>query len=179
MKKKILFLPFTIMIILIFFGCGFTLYSQSKIEVKSVQPMSALVIKAEVPTAEIGPKMGELYGMLFNYLTELEMQPSGPPFSVYYEFDPQGNTVFEAGVPLDDVVEGEGDILYKDFPAMKVVSTLYTGSYENMMPVYEDLEAYLKENKLESNNIVWEIYLTDPNEVGPEENQTIIYYQIK
>ena len=63
---------------------------------------------------------------------------------------------------------------------MKVVARFYTGAYENMMPVYHEMEKYMKDHELESDNTAWEIYLTDPNEVeDPNQNQTIIYFPLK
>ena len=70
-----------------------------KIEIKHIDAQKALIIKADVPTSEVGPKMGEMYGELFSYLGQNQINPVGPPFAVYYSFDPQGNTIFEAGVP--------------------------------------------------------------------------------
>ena len=63
---------------------------------------------------------------------------------------------------------------------MKAVSTLYTGSYENMEPVYNDIMKYIEENELESTGNSWEIYLTDPSKVAsPDDNKTLIYFPIK
>jgi effector-binding domain-containing protein len=150
-----------------------------KIEVKQVEAQKAIVIKVTVATREIGQKMGEVYGKLFSYSGANNITPAGPPFSVYYEFDPNGNTTFEAGFPVSQVVKSEGDVVYKEYPAMKVVSTLYVGPYEKMMEPYTALDKYIKDNKLETIKTSWEVYLTNPMEVKPEENKTIIYFPIK
>ncbi len=154
--------------------------SEAEFEIKNVEAQKSLVIKADIPTSEIGPKMGEIYSQLFEYLEANNITPVGPAFAVYYSFEPEGNTVFEAGVPVKDKVKGSGDIAYKEYAAMKVVSTLYIGAYDNMMSIYTAMEKYLKDNKLESTGSSWEIYLTDPSEVAtPDENQTLIYFPIK
>jgi len=49
--------------------------SGDKIEVKQVDALKSMVIKATVQTAEIGPKMGEMYGKLFGYLQEKGIAP--------------------------------------------------------------------------------------------------------
>lgn len=152
----------------------------SKIEIKDVEPQKGLVIKVDIPTGEIGSKMGELYGQLFAFIGSNNITLAGPPFAVYYSYEPEGNTVFEAGIPVQEKVEGSGDIVFKDYPAMKVVSTLHRGAYEKMEPVYISLDQYIKDNKLESTGSCWEVYLTDPKEVAsPDENQTLIYFPIK
>ena len=188
MKNKSLFYSSGIsFLICLLLSLSFKVFSQEsnditglKIEVKEVEAAKALVIKTSVPINEIGPKMGEMYGKLFGFLEENNIEPVGPPFAVYYEFNPEGNTTFETGIPVAQTVEGNEVISFKEFPAMKVATTIYTGAYETFIPVYEALSKYLEENKLESDGTTWEIYLTDPNEVeDPNENQTIIYFPIK
>ncbi|HEY4784513.1 MAG TPA: GyrI-like domain-containing protein [Bacteroidales bacterium] len=151
-----------------------------KIEVKEVNAQKALTIKVSVPTNTIGQKMGELYGKLFGHLGENSLQPAGAPFAVYYSFDPNGNTEFEVGVPVSTETKGTDEIKYKEYPAMKVISTLYVGPYEKMGPVYEALKKYAADNKLETQPATWEVYLTDPmKETDTSKYQTLIYYVIK
>jgi effector-binding domain-containing protein len=152
----------------------------SSIEIKQVDAQKAIVIKADVPTANIGTAIGEAYGKLFGFLGSQNIAPAGTAFAVYYSFDPKGNTIFEAGVPVNAQITGNEEITYKEFPAMKVVSTLFKGAYDKMEPVYQKIDAYIKENKLESTGISWEVYLTDPSQVSdPNDNQTIIYFPVK
>jgi effector-binding domain-containing protein len=154
--------------------------SAPSIEVKQVDAQTAIVIKYDVPSANVGPSMGEAYGKLFGFLGSKNMAPAGSPFSVYYSYDPKGNTIFEAGVPVNDSITGTEEILCKKFPAMKVVSTLYKGAYEKMEPVYQQIQDYMKENKLESTGTSWEIYLTDPSQISsPDDNETLIYFPVK
>ena len=156
-------------------GCKHT-----PIEIKDIDAQNALVMKADIPMSAIGEKMGEMYGKLFTYIGEKGLQPAGPPFAVYYSWDPEGNIVFEAGVPVASEVEGTDEIVYKEFPVMKAVSTLYTGSYEGMEPVYNHIRKYIEDNELESVGNSWEVYLTDPQLVeDPNDNKTLIYFPIK
>jgi effector-binding domain-containing protein len=150
------------------------------LEVKEIDGVNALVIRVDVPMNDIGEKVGECYGKLFQYIGTNNLNPAGPPFAVYYSWEPEGNVVFEAGVPVAMKVEGAGEITYKEFPNMKAVSTLYSGSYDSMEPVYNQIMKYMEENKLESTGSSWEVYLTDPQSVqSPEDNKTMIYFPLK
>lgn len=151
----------------------------SKFEIKEVEAVKALVIKSDVPMKEVGDAMGKSYGQLFSYIEANNIQPAGPPFAVYLKWDPEGNVVFESGIPVSKNENGNDNVVYKEYPEMKVLSTLYKGSYEKMEPVYHEMMEYMKTEKMEGNNTSWEIYLTDPNEVAPEENKTLIYFPIK
>jgi effector-binding domain-containing protein len=154
--------------------------SSTKIEVKNVEGQKALIMKADIPTSEIGQKIGQMYKSLFEHMSANNIEPAGPPFAVYYEFDPEGNTVFETGIPVGMETECAEGLEYKEYPAMKVVTTLYKGSYEKMEKVYADLEQYIIDNNHKKMGPVWEVYLTDPQqEENPDNNQTIIYYQVE
>lgn len=172
-------------VIFAMFCITFQVFSQQtvtfpKIEVKDIAAQKAVSIKTTVPSASIGQKMGELYGKLFSHLGNNSVQPAGHPFTVYYSYDPNGNTEFEAGVPVSKDVQGTDEIKFKEYPAMKVLSTLYVGPYEKVGPVYEALKKYATDNKLETQPLSWEIYLTDPtSETDPNKYQTIIYFVLK
>jgi effector-binding domain-containing protein len=149
------------------------------IEVKNVNAQKALVLTAETKSSEIGQSMGEAYGKLFGFLGQQQIEPAGPPFAVYHAYDPQGNTKYEAGVPVTENFQAPEGMLIKEYPAMKVVTTHFTGPYEKMEPVYVALEKYIKDNKLSETGGPWEVYLTDPMETAPDKNQTVVYFPVK
>ena len=154
--------------------------NHTPMEIKEIDATKALIIRMDVPMSAIGDKMGECYGKLFQYIGANNIAPAGPVFAVYYSWEPEGNVIFEAGVPVAEASAGAGDVTYKEYPVMKAVTTLYSGAYEAMEPVYNQLMKYMEENKLESNGSSWEVYLTDPSMVkNPEDNKTLIYFPLK
>jgi effector-binding domain-containing protein len=154
--------------------------SHTEFLIKDIDAQKALTMKAEVPMSEIGAKIGELYGALFAYMQEKNIAPAGSPFAIYYSYDPTKNILFEAGVPVGETIAGNESISFKEFPVIKVVSTLYSGAYENIGPTYSELQKFMEDKKLESSGSSWEVYLTDPTQVAkPSDNKTIIYFPIK
>ena len=155
-------------------------WSNTPFEIKTIEAQKALVMKADVPMSDISAKMGEIYQSTFSYVMQNNIQPAGPAIAVYYSWDPEGNIVFEAGVPVTGEVNGQGDILLKEYPEMKALTTLYTGSYEDMEPIYGELMEYIKDKELEWTGTTWEVYLTDPEKVkDPSMNKTLIYFCLK
>src|SRR5271166_2583514 len=136
--------------------------SSRKIEVKQVEAQNAIVIKLQVPTKEIGSKMTELYTKLFSFIGTKGINPSGAPFAVYYDYNPEGNTTFEVGVPVNVVIQSNEEIIYKEYPSMKVISCLFIGPYDKLGSVYDNLMKYIKDKNLQITGGSWEIYLTDP-----------------
>lgn len=172
-----------IFIAMSFFCFSIEAFSQTtdvKVETKQIDAQKALVIKTTVPSSEVGKSMGDLFGKLYGYIGANSIQPSGPPFAVYYEYDPKGNTVYEVCIPVASETKGNTDVTYKEFPAMKVLSTLYIGPYEKVGPTYEYLMKYIKDKGLQISGASWEVYLNNPSqETDPNKLQTVIYFPIK
>jgi effector-binding domain-containing protein len=166
----------------------FCLYAQDKdskapgsvIKVQQVEVQKTIVVRFDVASSEIGPSMGKAFEKLFGFLGANGIAPVGPPFAVYYSYDPSGHTVFEAGIPVSDTVGGNDEVMYKEFPAMKVVTTQFQGPYDAMEPVYTELFNYIAANGLTSDGTSWEVYLTDPSQVAdPKDNLSVIYLPLK
>lgn len=182
MKSRSIPQKANLLLLLFFFVLNINLLGQEsgvKIEVKQIDGYMAMVMKADVPTAQVGEKMGEMFGKLTSYIDNHKIELAGPPFAVYYSYDPSGNTMFELGYPVTSKMEGNNEIMFKEYPSTKAVTAMYKGSYDKMEPVYTALEKYITDNNLEKEGTSCEVYYTDPNEVAPEENQTLIYYPVK
>ena len=85
MKSRSIPQKASFLLMLFFFMMNINLTGQDtavKIEVKQMDGHMALVMKADVPTAKIGDKMGEMFGKLFGYLETQNIEMAGPPFAV-------------------------------------------------------------------------------------------------
>jgi effector-binding domain-containing protein len=149
----------TSLAIVVFFVFHCAAFSQGepaqKFEIKEIGIQKTLILTMTVPSSQISQKMGEAYGKLFAYLGQKGITPTGAPFAVYKQYDPKGNTTFDAGVPVPSKVEGSGDMVYREYPAMKVLSTLYIGAYAKVEPVYGAMIKYMKDNGLKTSNVAW------------------------
>jgi effector-binding domain-containing protein len=153
--------------------------SQITIEVKDLEPAKVLAIKATVNSDEVGAKLGELYPRLMECINASGIEMTGPPYSKYYSWDPEGETEMEAGVPVSGEAECEG-VEYIELPACKVVTCMHVGPYEKIGEVYDDIQEYITEKGMKVNGAVWEVYLTDPgSEPDPEKYRTQVYFPVE
>jgi len=154
--------------------------SQITIEVKELEAAKVLAIKATVKSDAVGAKLGELYPRLMDCLKESGIEMTGPPYSKYYSWDPEGETEMEAGIPVSGAVECEEDIEYIELPPCKVVTCMHTGPYEEIGPVYDAIQAYITEKGMTISGAVWEVYVTDPNsEPDPAKYKTQVYFPVE
>ena len=149
------------------------------ITTKAIQPQTTATIRVTVPTAEIGPTMGQIFGEIMAYLTASGNQSAGPPFSRYYDYGPDHVTM-EVGFPVSKPIVPSGRIISGGLPGGEVAETWHIGPYETISQAYSALESWIKENGRESSGQPWEVYWTDPGAVpNPAEWRTEVIWPLK
>lgn len=129
----------------------------------TIEATPAIAIKDSSMMADIGDKMYELYNELETFMKENNIEMSAPPYTRYYNWDPEKYIVFEVGFPVEDEIEDQGRIYYTTIPAGNIVTVYHYGSYDSMEPAWLRIDEYIKENEKVVIGAPWEVYLTDPN----------------
>ena len=143
---------------------------------QSAQPV--LSVRTRTTVQNLPSLLGKAYGEIAHYLGELGEQPAGPPFTIYYNMDMQDLDI-EAGVPVAKRLAGRGEIQTSELPAGTVATCLYTGPYSDMAPAYGALTQWVAERGYEPTGVVYEVYLSDPNETPPQEMKIQIVFLLK
>ena len=95
----------------------------SNIEVKDYPPIIAVVAEGEVTTDEISDLMSRLFGLIMEAVQTQDLQPAGPPFSYYYDYDQStGMIKVKAGIPLNSPGKSMGEIKAVEFDGFKGIS---------------------------------------------------------
>jgi effector-binding domain-containing protein len=144
-----------------------------EIVTRDEQPYVAL--KAKVPMAGIADfaRRGE---EVFGWLAARNVEPVGPVFFKYDVVDMEAGLVMEIGVPVEERVFGEEEIVAGVLPAGRYVSATHRGHPDGLMQATADLLAWAAEQGLEwdADGDTWaarlEIYKSDPREV-PDMNE--------
>ena len=141
-----------------------------EIETRAEQPYAA--IKAHVPMSGLGG-LGARLGEVFAWLSARGVAPAGPPFFKYNVIDMARELEVEAGVPVAEAVEGDGEVLTGILPAGRYATVTHVGHPDQLMGVTKALLDWA-----ERHGLTWdmspgqadrwgsrlEFYLTDPNE---------------
>ncbi len=140
----------------------------------------ALSVKDSVAVADLPVFMETYMPQLYMYAIRQGGKMAGPPYSIYYNWDPDGMVLVECGIPLEEAIEGEDALKISSTPGGKAVKAAYYGPYEEMAVVYEALEQYMATMKLEPIGMAYEVYVTDPaEEPDPQKWETIVYFPLK
>ena len=128
--------------------------------------------------AEIAKALGEMLPAVFGYATAHAIAMAGPPFARYVQWGP-GMVTIEAGLPVAEGAEGEGDIEVGVWEAGPAAVTMHTGPYDALHEAHAALETYLHEQGLQAGGAPREIYVTDPGEVpNPADWKTLVVWPI-
>jgi effector-binding domain-containing protein len=86
-------------------------------------------------TMQTFPEVADRLPGLFGWLAERGIAPAGAPFFRYLLIDMEGELEVEAGVPVAEPVEGEGDVLVGVLPPGRYAVTTHVGHPDQLVAV--------------------------------------------
>lgn len=149
-----------------------------KCEVVEQPPQPTLSIRTTTHVKDLPQELGKAYGAIGQYLGQLGEQPTGAPYTAYFNMD-MSNLEVEIGFPVSSALPDKDKIQSGEIPGGKIARCLYTGPYNEIEPAYTDLTAWVKENGYEATGVAYEFYLNDPGEVAPPDLMTQVVFPLK
>lgn len=144
------------------------------IEMREQSYQSVLSIRTRTDITRLPGLIAESYSRIRQYLNDLDIEPEGPPFVAYYNFDMNDLDV-EMGFPVDDVIPGDRDMCPGELERGRMVTCMYEGAYDGLKDVYAKMNVYIEEKGLKAKGISYEFYYNSPADVKrPEELMTRI-----
>jgi effector-binding domain-containing protein len=149
-------------------------------EIREVTERPTVSLRLTTPVEELPARLGEGYGRIIEFLGKAGIEPSGPPFAMYYNMDMTSLDV-EMGFPVAEPLSGSGsgEVIASTLPGGRAAVAIHLGPYETLGETYDKLLAYVEREGLQPESFMYECYLNDPGEVAPEEIQTEIYMPIR
>ena len=132
-----------------------------KPEITETESQPAAIIHITIPREEIRQVMGPGYHELMETIKAQGVKPAGPWFSHHLKMDPKVFD-FEIGVPVEKPIEARGRVQPGELPAAKVARTVYRGGYDGLPTAWGEFEAWIKNEGLETQSNLWEIYAKGP-----------------
>lgn len=127
---------------------------------------------------DIGKTMAQAYARLSDFMRSAAITRSAPPMAITrawreggYEFDAAIPVAVIPGVLPDDIQSGQS-------PSGAAVRAVHRGGYDEMMPTYEKLAAYLSAHGLSQGRVSWEHYISDPEITQLQDRVTHVYIML-
>lgn len=144
--------------------------------------MTLLSVKAaDVPLDDISKVSDELYGKLYAYAGEQNIEAKGAPSSIWYEYDEEGSkATFAACISVAEGTTGGGEFKMIELEPFYGLVYNYTGSYEDMGEAYELIMQYIDAKGFTMVGPSMEIYEVGPvDQVEPSKWITKIVFPIE
>ncbi|MBE5967487.1 MAG: MerR family transcriptional regulator [Lachnospiraceae bacterium] len=146
------------------------------IQLVEVPKMYLLSFRKMVHEYDFTEEYGICFSKLLRKIADDKLTMLAPPMVLFHsaEFSPSGLDT-EFAIPVKEYVKGTRDF----YPGLCLKTVLH-GSYSNLSAVYTKQREWAEKEGYESNNALYEVYVTDPSQVLKEsELITEIYYPIK
>ena len=186
-KKTVITILLIIFCSFIYVACGDsdetenTKTNKYEMKTKEINELSVLIVKFNTTMSKVEQEMGKGYDEIFGYLGELQIQPSGIPFAMYYDEEFKEEEVnYSVCVPIEKEVNKKGRIKVTKLPQAKVVYTTHIGPYQEIGPAYCAITNWVQEHGHQIVGPYRELYITDPQEVkDPKKFVTEVALPIK
>ena len=142
-----------------------------RIEERAPQP--ALSMRTRTTMAQLPEFFDRAYGAVLGRMAELGETPAGAPFAYYHNLNFDDLDI-EAGFPVSRELESNGEVQAITLPGGRYCVGIHQGSYDTLSQTWDALVKYATDQGHTPAGFVIEHYLTNPTEVAPEDNQTLL-----
>ncbi len=135
----------------------------SDVEKAQLPEQKAMVAATSGSMEEVTPQMEELFGKVMQEVEAQGLQVTGPPFSYYFDYDPENQTTsMYCGMPVAELGKPNNGVLPIVMKASPAIMTLHTGPYDELSSSYNYLMEYVETNEIPVTWEALEVYLNDP-----------------
>ena len=156
-------------------------FSRLEIERVDVAAQSILFVSStsSQDPVDIALAMSVAYGEISEFMNQTGISMSGQPMAITRAWE-EGSYRFDAAIPVDFVPsELDGNVNSGLSPSGPAVRAIHHGAYDQMMPTYSKLAAYISAHGLRQGQVSWEHYVSDPGSTAPGDMITHVYIMLE
>ncbi len=129
--------------------------------------------------ADIAMAMSEAYSEISAFMNRNGVSMSGQPMAITRAWE-EGSYQFDAAIPVDHIPpELTGNIKSGLSPEGPAVRAVHHGAYDQMMPTYAKLAAYISAHGLQQGLVSWEHYISDPGSTATNGHDHVCLYHAR
>ena len=129
--------------------------------------------------ADIAVAMAESYARISEFMNQVGIGLSGQPMAITRAWE-EGGYQFDAAIPVEFIPSDlTGDIRSGKSPSGPAVRAVHHGGYDQMMPTYSKLAAYMSAHGLRQGQVSWEHYISDPGSTEQADRVTLVYVMLE
>ena len=129
--------------------------------------------------ADIALAMAAAYAEISEFMNQAGIAMSGQPMAITRAWE-EGSYQFDAAIPVEFIPPDlTGNIESGLSPEGPAVRAVHHGAFDQMMPTYTKLAAYISAHGLRQGQVSWEHYITDPASSAQTEIITHVYIMLE
>ncbi|MDG0875197.1 MerR family transcriptional regulator [Paenibacillus thiaminolyticus] len=146
-----------------------------EVQLVETEPIHILYMRQMLSSDDYAAGYGMYFSRLYEKIATEKLTLLGAPLTIYHspEYNPAGNDT-EFAIPIAEAVKGS-----RDFPSGLCAKSVLKGSYSELTSVYARLREWIENEGYELVKSPYEVYITDPNQVVPEDMVTEVYFPVK
>lgn len=140
------------------------------VELKDINAVKVITLRGTIPKYN---QEGLLWERLGRFIDENQVACSSGGYSVYLDDEyKEENPTVEVAIPVEELGSGQGDFVFKEYPAIKQAATLrFSGQFDGGYDMAnEKLAAWMEENGYEFAGNLRGHVIVDPEEEPSPEN---------
>jgi len=156
-------------------------FSQVEIERINVTSQNILYVtsSSSQEAADVARAMAVAYAEISGFMNAAGIEMAGQPMAITKAWK-EGGYQFDAAIPVESIpAELTGNINSGLSPAGLAVRAVHHGPYDQIMPSYEKLAAYMSAHGFIQAGVSWEHYVTDPANTEQQDMITHIYIMLE
>jgi effector-binding domain-containing protein len=156
-------------------------FSQLKIERVNVVAQDILYVNtgSSQDPSDIALAMSEAYAEISEFMNENGITMSGQPMAITRAWE-EGSYRFDAAIPVSSIpFDLVGNIESGRSPEGPAVRAIHHGAYDQLMPTYAKLAAYISAHGLRQGEVSWEHYISDPGATTTMDRITHVYIMLE
>ncbi len=155
-------------------------FSDLEAEILDVEPVDILFIQSSSQDdVDIADVLATAYREITAFMQANDIAIAAQPMTITHAGNSNGYA-FDAAIPvvMKDIPL-TGNIQAGTSPSGRAIRVIHRGPYDQMMPTYEKLAAYMKAHGLREGAVSWEQYISDPGQTSSADLITHIYFLIE
>ncbi|MEN8906527.1 MAG: GyrI-like domain-containing protein [Clostridiales bacterium] len=131
-------------------------------EILDLKSKPTIIINTKIPQSRLDETKKNAYNTMYNYLKSIGKHNESEFFIAYKSMGIE-NLDVDFGYILENEIESKNEIMKDELPSGKYVSGTYSGDYNKIESVYEELMMYANEKGYETLGVIYEIDVNDQN----------------
>jgi effector-binding domain-containing protein len=130
-------------------------------QIVQTETLTMARLYAKVPTSQIQTEMGKLVQEVAAEIAKQGIAITGPWFTHHFR-RPDDFFDFEVCMPVATPIKPAGRVQPGEWPAMKVIRTIYRGNYTGLPAAWGEFMQWTDNEGLNLSPEIWERYLVNP-----------------